>query len=294
MNMATALAAIKSSWNVLDKSNRTNVEGQHEKGQRKEESHTNGTTLSKLSQFMGVLKPRERSRTSSSSSFSSSTSTTNTSKQQSVSSMLTEYDRDVIAKEIGMNYDAADVVIAIATKYLVIMAPNANADANQLSQSSKLLCGKGLSNISFHDYIARMVRLLSLVYDRQDPNRIGLKSTGIQLLILATIYVDRLLVLRTDFVLHPLNIHRVLFAGMIAIKYSEDIIPDKKLMSMLGGISPKQLKTCEHRFCSLMNFQFWIDPVNALQHQFEQFCLPFHLRHIASPFVPDCVEEEEF
>jgi hypothetical protein len=54
-----------------------------------------------------------------------------------------------------LDYDA-DIVIAIATKYIVIVAPNSNADAKQLSQSSKLLCGKALSNISFHDYITRM------------------------------------------------------------------------------------------------------------------------------------------
>jgi hypothetical protein len=253
---------------------------------------SSSSNTKRITRTMVLSKPSTTRTTSpqSPTSSESSASTTTSSPDQSrpqfpAYSINTVFHRDAIAKDLGMDYDAADLVITIATKYVDIMLPN-NIPANQLSQTSKLLCGESTSTVSTHHYITRIVRVLNEIYDRNDSTRIGLKSTGMNILVLATIYIDRLLELQKTFVLHPLNLHRVIFAAVIAsIKYSEDAVPDQKLMALIGGISTRQVQICESRFCKMLNYQFWIDPETRLQQQFDQLCLPMQFRHVLPVLV---------
>ena len=130
--------------------------------------------------------------------------------------MNKSFNRDEIARDVG-NYDTADFIISIANKYQQLINQNIQIDENDISSTSKIFCcGNIEKNISIYHYISRIIQFLNEFYDHHNIDQIGMKSTGLMILIFSTIYLDRFLVAnQNSFKLHSSNIYHLLFVATI-------------------------------------------------------------------------------
>eukprot|EP00494_Astrolonche_serrata_P031493 UN31762 len=88
----------------------------------------------------------------------------------------------------------------------------------------------------------------------------------VEVLILALIYVDRLIE-RRNFMLTFYNIHRlVVTAVMLAAKYFDDKYFNNKYYARIGGISLREMNALEVEFVNLLYFRLYVQPA-----QFEQY-----------------------
>ena len=193
-------------------------------------------------------------------------------------SLSNEFSEDSLINCVG-NVDLAKLVCEIASKYSRIAEKVIHINGYKgISKPTSLLCGSVVSKMPIAIYLGKIVALLNKIYD--GAQKLGVLGTGAEILITSSIYIDRVLKENPEFVLCPLNIHRTLFAGiMAAIKFTQDRVPDKNLMATIGGVDPVQSQTIESRFCGLINFRFFVSD-EELQNQLNNFCLSLDIQPI--------------
>jgi len=141
----------------------------------------------------------------------------------------------------------------IADKFEKVSQENANSEPSQIT---KLFSCQTTPEISSQDFITRLVMILNETYD-DSPSITG---TGIRCLVIASIYIDRVLEFNHDLLLHPESIHWLLLASFIsAIKFTEEATPDVQFLASMGGVDNHQVLVGERRFCKCIGFRFWIN-----------------------------------
>ena len=101
---------------------------------------------------------------------------------------------------------------------------------------------KTIPNISIEDYLKRIIKYTQLE-----------EST----LIIALIYIDRILE-NKNFKLSKYNVFRVLLSAiLIAIKYNEDEIYDNSCFAEIFGLNIKELNKLESKFLELIDFKLF-------------------------------------
>jgi hypothetical protein len=74
--------------------------------------------------------------------------------------------------------------------------------------------------------------------------------------VLALVYIDRLLERNADFMVTPLNAHRLLLAAtVIAAKFQDDDIYSNRFYSKVGGVSHEELGTLEAKFLIMIGWR---------------------------------------
>ena len=85
-------------------------------------------------------------------------------------------------------------------------------------------------------------------------------------LILSLILIDHMCK-RSNIILTPYNIHRVLFSSVIiSIKYNEDSYYDNNFYAQIAGIKPDELQLLEYKFFELNDFNVYVS-----DKEFEQY-----------------------
>ncbi len=75
---------------------------------------------------------------------------------------------------------------------------------------------------------------------------------------------------KSNIVLTPYNIHRILFSSvLISIKYNEDSYYDNNFYAQIAGIKPNELKLLEYKFLELNDFDVYVTDVEY--EQYEQY-----------------------
>ena len=112
-----------------------------------------------------------------------------------------------------------------------------------MDQSNLCFHSNYLPNISFEDYIYRIKK-----YSKIDD----------AILICALIYIDKLII--KGLFISQYNIYRLFISCIyVACKLFEDKKYKINFLSKIGGISINELKNLEYEFCSLINFELYID-----------------------------------
>ena len=118
-----------------------------------------------------------------------------------------------------------------------------NTNNNSIHYDDSVFAHKEVPKISIEDYLNR-IRKYSKLED----------ST----LIIALIYIDRLLK-NQKIVLSIFNVHRILLTAiLLAIKYNEDEIYDNSFFARIFGITTKELNKLENKFLDLIEFKLFI------------------------------------
>ena len=100
--------------------------------------------------------------------------------------------------------------------------------------------------ISITNYLARIVKY-------------GEVSTST--LVIALIYVDRLIRTRPEITLHPRTAHRlVLSATLIAAKYNEDVHLSNGAFATIGGVTVREVNRLEAAFLGMCGFSLAVPP----------------------------------
>lgn len=100
--------------------------------------------------------------------------------------------------------------------------------------------------ISIQDYLTRIARY----YHCSDS-----------CLILGLIYIDRLVKLHPDFVVSPLNIHRLLSTSiMLASKFHDDVFYSNKYYGKVAGVRISELNRLEEKFLQMLKWRLFVSP----------------------------------
>jgi len=184
-------------------------------------------------------------------------------------------EKEPVKKSFGCE-EGAGVIICIAKKYTNLMDSKIQTTKDLDGYDGLELCGSIIPKISLVTYISRLVEMLDEIFGESS----NISSTGMRCLMIASIYIDRLLQARPLFKLNNFNIHRVFFAAMIvAAKFSEDNAPTMNQFSQIGGVDVDQVIMIEYGFCKLMNWNFNIDS-KILENKFDEFCIPLGVRFV--------------
>ena len=133
-------------------------------------------------------------------------------------------------------------LISSAIDDIIVQNETKNTDNNSINYDS-VFAHKEAPKISIEDYLNR-IRKYSKLED----------ST----LIIALIYIDRLLK-NQKIVLSIFNVHRILLTAiLLAIKYNEDEIYDNSFFARIFGITTKELNKLENKFLDLIEFKLFI------------------------------------
>lgn len=141
-----------------------------------------------------------------------------------------------------------------------------------LATSMRIFDGMAPPAISLGDYIQRLIFYLTSIAEQE--RAVGLDSDvhsdlAIRYLVTAIIYLERIQA-RTGMHIHELNVHRLLITGtVIAAKVLDDVHPNHKYFSDLGGLHPSELTRMEFAFLTLCDYNVNVDP--------EQFALKYAL-----------------
>eukprot|EP00743_Colponemidia_sp_Colp-15_P000907 GILK01001000.1.p1 GENE.GILK01001000.1~~GILK01001000.1.p1 ORF type:complete len:199 (+),score=30.22 GILK01001000.1:91-687(+) len=82
-----------------------------------------------------------------------------------------------------------------------------------------------------------------------------------EVLILAAIYIDRIVKFHPGFPVHALNIHRLLLTALtVAVKYQDDVFYDNAAFAQLGGIGIVELNKLEAEFLKLLRWHLYVRP----------------------------------
>jgi len=112
-------------------------------------------------------------------------------------------------------------------------------------------------------------------------------------IIIAFIYIDRVLQKNPTFGLNARKIHRLVLTAMIlAIKYLDDSYTNNKTYSFLGGIPVDELNELELVFISLLQFDLYVHPEIYYKYNHEIVLQYQKLRERESKhtMMTDCME----
>ena len=132
-----------------------------------------------------------------------------------------------------------------------------------LAGSMKVFNGVAPPKISLASYIQRLIFYLTGIAEQE--RNVGLDSDvhsdlAIRYLLAAIIFLERIQA-KTGMHIHERNVHRLLITGtVIAAKVLDDIQPNHKYFSDLGGLNPSELTRLEFAFLHLCDYNVNIDP----------------------------------
>lgn len=134
-----------------------------------------------------------------------------------------------------------------------------SAMAQQASPSERFTCFHSAyaPKINIHAYLVR-------IHQRFECSR--------ECLVLAVVYIERLVKINTKIVFSDLSSHRlILTAVMVAAKFHDDIFYSNIHYATVGGVSARELGFMERRFLQLLDWQLLV--------QTEEFALYSSLLH---------------
>uniref|UniRef100_A0A7S2PVE5 Cyclin n=1 Tax=Zooxanthella nutricula TaxID=1333877 RepID=A0A7S2PVE5_9DINO len=130
-----------------------------------------------------------------------------------------------------------------------------SALANVLSHLASLGCRAHRASIfhaaqtpqiSITDYLTRIARY----YHCSDS-----------CLVLGLVYIDRLVKLQPDFVVSPLNVHRLLATSiMLAAKFHDDVFYSNKYYGKVAGVRVCELNRLEEKFLQMLKWHLCVLP----------------------------------
>ena len=158
--------------------------------------------------------------------------------------------------EVSINYE--NLISQIARLINKIINKNEEKDEYLkyvMDQSHLFFHSNYLPNISFEDYMFR-IRHYSQIED--------------SILIYALIYVDKLIT--KGIFISQYNIYRIFLSCIfISCKLYDDKKYNLNIMSKIGGVTELELFNLEYEFCSLLNFQLYIN--DNIYYQYQDFLL---------------------
>eukprot|EP01028_Stygiella_incarcerata_P007587 TRINITY_DN314_c0_g9_i1.p1 TRINITY_DN314_c0_g9~~TRINITY_DN314_c0_g9_i1.p1 ORF type:complete len:201 (-),score=38.71 TRINITY_DN314_c0_g9_i1:382-984(-) len=120
--------------------------------------------------------------------------------------------------------------------------------------------------IQIQSYLERIVR-----YGQCSP----------ECVVLALIYLDRIVQRNEGFFLSSLNIHRLLITSiMVAAKFFDDRYYNNSYYARIGGVSAEEMNALELEFLTLTNFSLHVSPDTFSKYRmellfnFERLCCP--------------------
>lgn len=82
-----------------------------------------------------------------------------------------------------------------------------------------------------------------------------------QCLVLGLVYIDRIVNLHPEFVVSPLNVHRLVAVGtMVAAKFWDDVFYSNDHYARVAGVKLAELNTLEALFLKLVGWRLLVDP----------------------------------
>ena len=118
-----------------------------------------------------------------------------------------------------------------------------NRENNEVNYDDSPFVNVKIPKISIEDYLNRIQKYSDL----EDST-----------LVIALIYIDRLLENR-NIILSKYNVYRILLtAVLLAIKYNEDEIYDNSFFAKIFGVTIKELNKLENEFLDLIEFKLFI------------------------------------
>ncbi len=136
---------------------------------------------------------------------------------------------------------------------------------------SNLRCFEGVAapSISMEDYLKRLVRYLEAwkPSTAEDELSIGKRS-----LVMAMVFLDRLLQSAPGFQLSALNVHRLVLIGfLVSVKVQEDVPFPNAFWAKVGGVPLAELNSMENTFLQVLQFR-----VHVRAEEFDQLLARFH------------------
>lgn len=124
---------------------------------------------------------------------------------------------------------------------------------------TKIFEGEIVPQISLGDYLCRLRKYINRLFPANtkastQETEWGV-SPGMRSVIIALIYIDRLLEIPGGMNVSIYNIHRLSMAAVfVAAKYLEDDALPKRFLANVAGVSTKQLGQIETTFCCKIGF----------------------------------------
>lgn len=158
------------------------------------------------------------------------------------------------------------------------------SDSLLSSTLPETFCGNKEVKMHLHVYLAAAVMNINRLYNddkddrssssfdnNSDQNPFSCCSIGIRLLLVASIYMDRLQK-KQGIVLDYHYIYRMYAASIVVgLKYTEDILPSTKILSEVFGVSLKRMNRMISQFCTLIEFDLGYS-LEQLRSKWCQFC----------------------
>ena len=136
---------------------------------------------------------------------------------------------------------------------------------------AKVFEGEIVPSIPLSDYLCRLCTYINRLIPN-GPNDWGV-SPGMRSVILALVYIDRLVNKPDAIKVNRYNVHRICMAAVfVAAKYQEDEALPRKFLANVAGVSMKQLAQIETTFCCKMEFDFWVTKEEFVQ----TYCMLTH------------------
>jgi hypothetical protein len=133
--------------------------------------------------------------------------------------------------------------------------------------------GVAAPSISMEDYLKRLVRYLEAwkPSTAEDELSIGKRS-----LVMAMVFLDRLLQSAPGFQLSELNVHRLALVGfLVSVKVQEDVPFPNAFWAKVGGVPLAELNHMEITFLQALQFRVYVraDEFDQLLARFHAICL---------------------
>lgn len=132
------------------------------------------------------------------------------------------------------------------------------------TDETKIFEGEIIPQISLGDYLCRLRKYINRLFP-VNTSEWGV-SPGMRSVVIALIYIDRLLEKRDAVKVTQYNIHRLCMAAVfVAAKYLEDDALPKNFLSNVAGVNKKQLAQIETTFCCKVEFDLRVTEEDFIQ-----------------------------
>ena len=132
------------------------------------------------------------------------------------------------------------------------------------AEEGKVFEGEIVPHISLGDYLCRLRKYINRLFPLNSAEW-GV-SPGMRSVIIAMIYIDRLLEKPSGVRVTQFNIHRLCMAAVfVAAKYLEDDALPKGFLANVAGVSKKQLAQIETTFCCKIEFDLRVTEEDFVQ-----------------------------
>lgn len=139
----------------------------------------------------------------------------------------------------------------------------------------KIFEGETIPHISLGDYLCRLRKYINKLFP-SSKSAVWTVTPGMRSVVMALIYVDRLVEKEKGIEITCYNIHRLCMAAVfIAAKYLEDDALPKSFLSNVAGLSKKQLAKIETAFCCQVEFDLRVTEEDFIQ-TYSMISRPIH------------------